>query len=62
MHKTSSVSMLYDPHSTWRIVRSDQTIATVSNDAGGHEKLVSQLTRLSPELIVLEATGGYRMT
>ena len=42
------------------VVGSDQTIATVSNDARGHEKLVSQLTRLSPELIVLEATGGYQ--
>ena len=42
------------------VVGSDPTIATVSNDAGGHEKLVSQLTRLSPELIVLEATGGYQ--
>ncbi len=42
------------------VVGSDQTIATVSNDARGHDKLVSQLTRLSPELIVLEATGGYQ--
>ncbi len=42
------------------VVGSDPTIATVSNDAGGHKKLVSQLTSLSPELIVLEATGGYQ--
>ncbi len=42
------------------VVGSDPTIATVSNDARGHEKLVSQLTSLSPELIVLEATGGYQ--
>ena len=52
--------MSLNPHSMWPVVGSDPTIATVSNDARGHEKLVSQLTRLSPELIVLEATGGYQ--
>ena len=30
------------------VVGSDPTIATVSNDARGHEKLVSQLTQSFP--------------
>lgn len=31
----------------------------VANDAGGIEQLVSQVSALTPELVVLEATGGY---
>jgi transposase len=31
----------------------------VSNDMAGIEQLLSQLTALRPELVVLEATGGY---
>lgn len=33
---------------------------SVSNDAKGHEELVSKLTSLAPTLVVLEATGGYQ--
>ena len=31
----------------------------VANDASGIEQLLSQVSALAPELIVLEATGGY---
>lgn len=41
----------------------DVTIGTAikafSNDSAGHAKLITQLVRLNPKLIVLEATGGY---
>lgn len=34
-------------------------IKQFSNDPSGHDKLIAQLRRLHPRLIVLEATGGY---
>ena len=34
---------------------------TVPNTSAGHRALHTQLTELAPELIVLEATGGYEM-
>lgn len=33
---------------------------SVSNDEAGHAGLVQKLVELSPELVVLEATGGYQ--
>lgn len=33
---------------------------SVSNDASGHDELVAKLVELKPELVVLEATGGYQ--
>lgn len=30
-----------------------------TNDRAGHDKLIQQLVRLSPRMIVVEATGGY---
>jgi transposase len=35
---------------------------TVTNDAKGHAELVRRLSPLKPELVVLEATGGYQAT
>jgi transposase len=37
----------------------DDAIKQYSNDPSGHDKLITQLRRLRPRLIVLEATGGY---
>ena len=37
----------------------DNTAFTVSRDDGGLDELVNRLRRLAPQLIVLEATGGY---
>jgi transposase len=34
---------------------------TAANEAGGIRELVARLTTLGPELIVLEATGGYEL-
>jgi hypothetical protein len=34
---------------------------TATNEAGGIRELVARLTTLGPELIVLEATGGYEL-
>ena len=33
----------------------------LSNDEGGIQKAVKQMEKLSPELIVLEATGGFEL-
>jgi transposase len=33
---------------------------SVSNDASGHQQVVQQLVGLAPQLVVLEATGGYQ--
>jgi len=37
----------------------DNTAFTVSRDDGGLDELVNRLRQLAPQLIVLEATGGY---
>lgn len=37
------------------------TLHTVPNDSAGLDALVAHLTPLAPELIVLEATGGYEL-
>ena len=34
-------------------------LARVSNDADGHSALADALVRLNPELVLMEATGGY---
>lgn len=34
---------------------------SVANDEGGHLELVKKLSEKKPELVVLEATGGYQM-
>ena len=39
---------------------SDETW-TESNDGGGIERLVARLKAMAPELVVLEATGGYEV-
>jgi transposase len=42
-------------------VRSSGDRWTAANEAGGIRELVARLTTLEPELIVLEATGGYEL-
>ncbi|KWI26308.1 IS110 family transposase [Burkholderia stagnalis] len=45
---------------TLEVAISTQTATwQATNDTTGIEQLTSQLTALKPELIVLEATGGY---
>jgi transposase len=42
-------------------VRGGDRLEAVQNDESGIRRLVQQLVGRSPELIVLEATGGYEM-
>ncbi|PQA29527.1 IS110 family transposase, partial [Amnimonas aquatica] len=45
---------------TLEVASSDQAKTwQVANDPSGIEQLVSQASALTPEMVVLEATGGY---
>jgi transposase len=39
-----------------------RSLGRVANEADGHRTLIERLCRLAPELVVLEATGGYHRT